>query len=134
MTTTTLNNAQSIGTSTNVGPRLHPVKTTLQAGTTAFSITTLLTMANAKAIPGQSLVRVWYISSPYNLTAAQATTQLAQAARFVEVRPNTDPLTQGLISSRNSFIEAVQGSYVYTWLELPAFADAATLTTTLVEV
>lgn len=134
MTTTTLNNAQSIGTSTNVGPGLYPVKTTLQAGTTAFSITAVLTFTTQNREAVSTPVRVWYTSSPQDITAAQAVAQLAQGARFVDVKGNPEPSRSGLISTRNSFIEPVQGAYVYTWLELPAFAAAATLTTKLVEI
>lgn len=135
MTTTDLLSSQSIGTSTNIGDKKFPVKTTAQAGTTAYSINAKLTLGSGIPLSASNNITVWYTSSSFSLTAAEAAAQLDTApARYVRLPLSPNPSTHGLVTYANSFIEPLQGAYIYIWFELPNLTTAATLDVKLVEI
>lgn len=120
---------QSIGTSTNVGEGKFPQKITLNAATTAYVITPRLTNGAAAYDPAQ-VVRVWYTTSSFSLTAAQAVAQLDTTARYIDVR--FKPLN-GQVNIKDSTLENVTGGYLYLWCDVPNLATAATLDVNAVE-
>ncbi len=130
MTTTTVTNAQSIGTSTNIGDDKFVTKTAIQTGTTAFVITPRVTNeANSNA---GLVLRVWYTSSSYSLTAsaALASAALRQTAHYVDLRLNSD---NSGVAINDSCLEPVTGGYIYTWCSIPTLILAATLDVNLTE-
>lgn len=129
MTTTTSISSQSIGTSTNVGQGLFPQKVTKQTATTAFLVDVRITNGAGGYNP-VSEVRVWYASSTFSLSAANAVTQLRAAAGYVDVRPS--PHASG-VTIRQSDLATVNGSYIYFWVDVPLVSVAQTLDVTLVE-
>ena len=69
MTTTTLINAQSIGTGSNIGNRLFGAKLTAATTTTAYLISARLTDGAGPTDPGQ--VRIWYTSASFNISIGE---------------------------------------------------------------
>jgi hypothetical protein len=131
MTTTTVINAQSFGTGSNVGDgkfAANPV--TLQATTTAYVV-------NAKVIgtapePGE-VVKVWYTTIFESTTAANAPKQLSQTARFVPVDLTNLDGAVSFTLKKDSFLEPVTGGFFNCWVDAPKLSAAATITVTLIE-
>lgn len=130
MTSTTIINAQSFGTSTNVGNGKFSVSpTTVNAGTQQYAVA--VSIANGAGLQdANEEVRVWYATSQDTFTAANAVISLRSTARYVDLRP--DPQT-GIIRNRNSQIEAVLGQNFYCWVDAPGLPTAATITVKLLE-
>lgn len=129
MTTTTLNNAVTIGGGT-VGPT-GAVKTTLQLTTTAYTVAVALTNGAIEGNPNHRL-RFYAATSPLSLTTAQAVEQLKQVAAYVDVVPHRAP---GQTTVQDFPLLARKGDYLYTWYEditMPA-GLTRTMTSTLYE-
>lgn len=129
MTTTASISSQSIGTSTNIGEGKFPQKITAVATTTAFVICPRITNGAGDYNPASELV-VWYSSSSYSVTAAQAAVQLRPTARFVSLKPS--PKGSGVVI-KDSTLEPLTGPYIYLWCDVPTFSVAATLDVNVVE-
>lgn len=114
MTITSAIGGQLIGL-TNKGEGQLPYKLTLQASTTAFVISGRIT--NVTTNDPKKITRVWYSTSSYNFTTAQAIKYLRATARYVDVRPIADSGT-GIVM--DSSLEPVTGNYLYLWCEIPA--------------
>lgn len=132
MTTTTIINAQSFGTSTNVGNFLSPIKTTLQATTSAALIAVRVTLANQSANRTARL-RVWCAVSPISYSTALIGCQALQGgAQYVEmVLDGKGVPTSDL--DRSSMVDITAAGYHYCWLEAPTITDAGTCTVNLQE-
>jgi hypothetical protein len=129
MTINTPISGQSVGTSTNKGEGLFPQKITKNAATTAFSVQVRVTNgAGDYAIA--NVIRVWYLSSAFDMTAAAAVDACRSAARYVDLRPSN--LSSG-VRLRDSDLEAVLGNYIYLWCDIPAATVAQSLDVTVVE-
>ena len=132
MTTTLITNAQSFGTSTNIGNDKFVTKTTLQTGTTAFLVSARATNASTGAAGNKGKrVMVWYTSTSWTYSAnASGIDALRKTARFVSV-----PLGAGTseVVVEDSSLEPVTGASVFVWVEAPTLDVAATLDINLVE-
>lgn len=132
MTTTSIITAQSIGTSTNVGPLIGPVKTTLQAATTAIIISVQLTLGATGGNSAGSMLKVWHAVSPISYsTATIGALALAQGAEYVLVK--LDALAS-LVIERSSDVLVTAAGYHYCWIEAPVLVQAATVTVNLQEI
>jgi hypothetical protein len=129
MTTTSIISGQSIGTGADIGEGLYPQKITIAATTTAFVITPRVTNGAAGYNPGNEIT-VWYSSSSYSVSAAQAVKLVRGTARTVSVKPS--PLAAGDVL-RDSTLEPVTGSYIYLWCDIPAASVAQSLSVNVVE-
>lgn len=133
MTTTLVTNAQSIGTSTNIGEDKFVTKTTLQTGTTAFIVCGRVTNGSTGACGNQGLtLRIWYTTASFTYSAnAAGIDALRQTARFVDI-----PLRNGTskVALKDSSLEPVTGASVFVWCEVPTLTVAASLDINLVEV
>lgn len=132
MTSTAVINAQSYGTSTNKGNSLFtPNATTLQTGTTAFVVSVkLANSATSQDIDKNQKVRVWYTTTTYTVTAAEAPLTLARTARYVDCWPR-DGVSKESIT--DSSLEPVTGANFMCWVDAPTMSAAGSLTVTLVE-
>ena len=130
MTTTTLINAQSIGTGSNIGNRLFGAKLTAATTTTAYLISARLTDGAGPTDPGQ--VRIWHTSASFNISAANGPAQLNQTARYLDLNL-TEP-TGGQIIVRDGTLEPLTGQYIHVWVDAPRLTTAATLDVNVVEV
>jgi hypothetical protein len=132
-TETVLINAQSIGTSTNVGNNkfsINPV--TLQTSTTAFYLDVKLANgATAGDIDPGLTPFIRYANTVYTVTAAEAPNTLGQAARFVKIVPRSGASKE--VIAQSSLEPAIGGSDVLCWVDAPAFPVAGALTVTLCE-
>lgn len=127
MTTTSLLAAQSVGGSAGV---VGATKTTAQSTTTAYVLSALVT--NGNGLPSlRAPVVLWYSSSPFSMTAAQASTRLKSTARWVDLPiPNAGA---GILVKDSTF-EALTGQYIYAWLETELFDNPITVDLSLQEV
>lgn len=132
-TETVLINAQSVGTSTNVGDSkfsINPV--TLQTGTTAFYLDCKLANgATAGDIDRGQQIKVWYSNTVYTLTAAEAPLTLGQTARFVKLTPRNGASKE--VINQSSLEPTIGGADILCWVDVPAFPVAGALTVTLCE-
>lgn len=132
-TETVLINAQSIGTSTNVGNNkfsINPV--TLQASTTAYYLDCKLANgATAGDMDKGNTTFVRYANTAYTVTAAEAPHTLAQVSRYVKVVPR-DGASKEVIA-QSSLEPAAGGTDILCWVDAPTFPVAGALTVTLVE-
>lgn len=129
MTTTAAINAQSVGTSSNVGEDLLAYKLTPQSTTDRFFVEALLTNG-AGGYDMAQRPRIWYACHSVSMTAALAPKILKQTARYLEIVPS--PFS-GKQVARVSQLEPLSAAYVYLWLEMPAVTVAQTLTVNLIE-
>lgn len=130
MTTTASISGQSIGTGSNVGAKLFPQKVTVNVATTAFVISGRVTNGTGN-YPQTLYVRIWFTSSSFSVTAAQAVDQLNRApARYLDL-----PLKEaaGQVTIKDSMLEVLTGGYIYLWCEVPTMTTAATLDVNVVE-
>lgn len=127
MINTTLLTAVTVGVT--AAPTSNPVKTSLQAATTAYSMHASLTNG-AKSGNNQKKVVLWHAVSPFSITTAQAVVQLLQQARRFEIIPHTSP---GNIQITKSDMFQADGGFHYIWTEEPLLDIAATLTVVLTE-
>lgn len=123
MTTTTVINAQSIGTGSNVGVPVHASKLTCEALTTAYVINAQLTNGAARYSRSNE-VRIWYASSPYNMTASQAADRCKQSARYLKIFGREDPSS---ITVQDTEVEVLSGQFLYIWLEVANQPAAQTI-------
>lgn len=130
MTTTTVITSQSIGTSTNVGEGLFPQQVAIQATTSDYVICMRVTNGAGSYLPKSEII-VRYASSPFNITAAQAVTQLAPASRYVSLKPSDKG---SAVVIKNSLFEPILGGYIYLWCEVPSTTVAQTLDVSVVEI
>jgi len=134
MTITTVINAQSFGTSTNIGPFFAAAKTTLAAATSSVFIAAAATVPDA-AVNRSTVLRVWHAVSPNSYgTALAGAHALAQTASYIDV--TLDPCSKPtLVLERVSSTLPAAGSstYHYVWLEAPTLVAAATVTVKLCE-
>lgn len=130
MTTTNAISGQSIGTSTNIGEGKFPQKITAVSTTSGFYVQPRVTNG-AGDYTGCPKVRVWYCSSSYSLTAAQAVVQLRRNASYVDL-----DLAGGNaeVAIRDSFLEVLSGQYIYLWVTAPKLPVAATLDVNVTEI
>lgn len=132
MTTTTIINAQSVGTGSNVGDFVSPVKVALDTNTTAALISVSVTLGNVAANTSSRL-KVWCAVSPVNYaTAAAGAYALKSGAQWVEM--NLDPKSiPTLTLERASMVDITASGYHYCWIESPTLPVAATVTVRLQE-
>ena len=132
MTTTSIITSQSIGTGSNIGPFIAPVKTTLNANTTAALISVSLTLGDTSASVSSKL-RVWCAVSPVSYsTATVGAYALKSGAQWVEL--NLDPKgLPTLVLERASMVDITAAGYHYCWIEAPTLPVAATVTVNLLE-
>ena len=132
MTTTTIITSQSFGTGSNVGPFLSPVKTALNAATTATVISASVTLGDTAGIKS-SKVKVWCAVSPINYSSALVGAYaLKSGAQWVEL--NLDPAgLPTLTMERASMADITASGYHYCWIEAPTLPTAATCTVNLQE-
>lgn len=125
MLATLLINAQSIGTGTNAGEGLFPVKVTLQATTTAYVLSMRVTNGTDAYVTSDEVI-VRYSTTPFgaSYTAAQAVPVLGQTHRFVYIKLQR---TAGLAIIKDSSIEPVTGGTLFIWCDIPKVATAMTL-------
>lgn len=128
MTVTDSISGQSIGTSTNVGERKFPQKVTKQSLTTAWTVSAKLTNGATGYAPS-GIVRIWYASSNFNLTAAEAAAGL-RPTRYLDLRPS--PHAAGIVADSGELITAT-GNYLFFWCDLPTVPTAQTLDVSCVE-
>lgn len=129
MTTTALISGQSIGTGSNMGTGILPIKLTLQTTTTAFVICGRMTNG-AAAYNQREELRIWYTTSSFSITAAQAILQLNKTARYVDLRKSS--LNAGVVI-QDSSLEPVTGASLYIWCDVPNSTVAQTLDVNAVE-
>lgn len=129
MTTTNSIATQSIGTGANKGEGLFPQKVTIAATTTAYVITARITNGTDGYKQAQEL-RIWFTSSSFSITAAQAVTQLKSTARYLDIKPSPD---SGDVRIKDSSLEPITGSYIYFWCDIPTVTTAQTLDVNLVQ-
>lgn len=128
MTTTTVINAQSFGTSTNVGNgKFAPAATALQATTTAFVVNAKVTLGTDQAKRPNKTLRVWYTTCVDSVAAGDCVSQLAGTAHYVDV-----PLDR-TVRSEDSMLEPITGGFFNCWVDAPNLDVASTLTVKLVE-
>lgn len=129
MITTNSISGQSIGTGSNVGADKFPQKVTADTSTMAFIISGRVTNGSGD-YPATLYVRIWFTSSSYSITAAQAPTQLNRGARYVDVQLKS--FATG-VTIRDSTTRVLSGGYIYLWCEVPNMPVAATLDVNVVE-
>ncbi len=122
--------AQSIGTSSNQGNGLFPQKVTAQTDTAGYTIAVQLTNGTSGYDPNQR-VTLFYTSSPFSYTAANAVLQLRQQAQSMDVRPDQGT---GAIQTKTTPLAILFGLYVYFWFDVPKAPVAQTLAASLVEI
>ena len=121
MTNTTIYNAVSLGTTSEVIGG-SPTKTTLQA------TTTLLTL-NVKVISGDNQnqsdqVELYYAVSPFNLTAdSTLIAKLKPQAGILRLNPNRAGSGEAFETTGVIFNN---GGFLYTWFNSPAMAQSGT--------
>jgi hypothetical protein len=128
MTTTAVINAQSFGTSTNVGNgKFSIAAATLQATTTAYVVSVKVAVGAGQPFSPPTCIRVWYTTTTYTVAQADAPLHLGPTARYVDV-----PLDRPTII-RDSSLEPVTGTSFHCWADAPTLSVASDLTVTLVE-
>ncbi len=130
MTTTALISSQAIGTSTNIGDALFAGKATAASTTTAFLLSARIT-AGAGPLTPNSVVRVWFTSTSFNIAAGVGPAQLGTTARYVDLL-FTSP-TGGQVQIKDGTLEPLTGPYIHYWVSVPGLGTAATLDVNLVE-
>lgn len=130
MTTQTAINAQSFGTSTNIGDdKFSANPLTLGAATSAYVVNVKII---GTAPEPNTEVRVWYTTCFETTTAANAPRQLGATARYIDTKMNQDGTTS-FTSKKDSALEPVTGGFFNCWVSAPKLSAAATITVTLVE-
>jgi len=129
MTNTTVISAVSAGTSTNVGPWFSPIKTTLQATTTALKVNCRVTLGvssdTGSAIRFRHAVSTVSYSSA--LVGAQA---LIQGSEYIDLNVKAG---SSVDIERSSDILVTGAGYHYIWVEMPTLLTACTLNVYLQE-
>jgi len=125
LTLTTLNAAVSL-TTQSVG---NAVKTTFQSTSTAFRLHASITNGAGSGNP-QLKTRLRYAVSTFNITTAQAMVQLQRDAETLDLIPGAMPAE---VKIRSTDANDAFGTYLYTWLENPAYPVATVVTVTLAE-
>lgn len=133
MTTTTVINAQSFGTSINVGDFKFGARTPLQATTTAIRAVLSVTLGEACALSGPVVVRLYHATSPTDYsTGAAGALACAQTPEYIEL--SLHPTMHGsLIREKASQLIPAAAGYHYCWLSVPKLPVAATVTVKLEE-
>lgn len=126
--TTTVVNAQSLTT----GGITQLTQTTANAATSGYIYSIRLNAGAAMHDPSKR-IRLFYTSSPYNISTTGNASQIAlqETARWLEVQwgernPGADIVF-------DSSLEILTGGYIYSWLQQPTFTSAVTYTLTLIE-
>jgi hypothetical protein len=127
MVITDLAVSQAIGGS--AADNLLPTKTTLNAATSALSITWQLTLGGI-APPRSSLPRLYYVVSPFSVAAADARATFLPQAEFTEMLTNVFP-TSSTVGTTELIVNT--GLYCYTWIDTQAFGAAGSINIKLVE-
>ena len=125
MTTQTAINAQSFGTSTNVGNDKFSITPLTFGGTTERYVVSVKTVGAAGVLTPRKL-RVWFATTPYTVTAAAAPYHFKNP-RYVDVEVNNGTVIV------DSLVEECKGSKFHCWVDAPKLEVAATITVTLVE-
>lgn len=129
MTTTTLIAAQSFGTSTNIGDNKFSIApVTLQATTDRYVISAKVTFG-AQEKRQAAEVMIYFATCYETTTAANAPSQLGQAAIVMSVKPPVE----GLVVKEDSGWQKPVGGFLNCWVSAPTLSVAATLTVTLTE-
>lgn len=129
MTITQMLNGQTIGTGANKGEGLFATKLTLQSTTTAYVFTPRVTNGADSYLPKNEII-IWYTTSSFSITAAQAVKQLKSTARYVSIKPSPD--NAGVVI-KDSSLEPNTGGYLYCWCDIPTVTTAQTLDVNIVE-
>ena len=130
MTITAVIAAQSIGTSTNIGDAKFPQKVTLAATTTAAQVEVRITNGADTYDPRQKL-RMNYVFSSFDVTAAQAAINYSESSRFLEITPKAG---QSLVALNKTLLEpAPGGGFLYFWFSVPTTTVARTLAANAIE-
>lgn len=128
MTTTTVINAQSFGTGSNVGNgKFSQNPVTLQVTTTAFVVSAEMATGNNGQLDPKTKIRVWYTTTTRTVTAADAPSKLGQTAHYVDVTIDRP------VAIRDSMLEPVTGNLFHVWVDAPVLGVAGTITVVLVE-
>jgi hypothetical protein len=127
MVITDLAISQAIGaTASN---NLLPTKTTLNAATSALSISWQLTLGGhltERSTPS----RLYYVVSPFSVAAADAKATFSPQAEYTEILPNAQP---NLSTVGTTELMVNTGLYVYTWIDGPSLGAAGVINIKLVE-
>ena len=127
MLITDLATTQAIGATAT--ENLLPVKTALNATTSAMTVTWKLTLGGF--LPLRSTrPRLYFACSPFSVAAAAARATFHPQAEFVELLPSDQPA--GATVGTTDFIVNT-GTYLYTWIDTPALGAAGTVDLKLVE-
>ncbi len=120
MPATTIINAQSFGTSTNVGNgKFAPAATALQAATSAFNVVLKIVLGSGQPNSQTTKVRVWYATNSASITAALVPEQLGQQASYVDI------VCDRHTAYAESLTEAIGGSNFYCWVDAPTLTVAS---------
>lgn len=130
LTITAAINAQSIGTSTNIGNSKFPTKVTLQAATTAFAVEASVTNGAGAAFNPRQKLDVRFAVSSFSLTDTAAPDILGQASNLLQVTPSEKGGEQRINVSE---LQPTPGGYFYVWLDVPVLPAASTVTVNLIE-
>lgn len=130
MTTTDLLTAQSVGTGANHGTALYAAQLALQAATAGLIVTAQLTAGTGAQPDAKQRIRVWFATSPFNVSTFIAS-QFETDAKFFEV--NT-PVGSAQIKVATSEFVINQGGYLYWWVEAPVLPVAGSLNLKCVEI
>ena len=129
MTNTTVISAVSAGTSTNVGPWFSPIKTTLQAATTAVKLSCRVTLGVSS--DSGSKIRFWQAVSTVSYSTALAGAQaLISGAEYVDLLVKSG---SSVDIERGSGVLVTGAGYHYCWVEMPTLSTACTLNAYLQE-
>jgi len=129
-TVTTANNAQSVGTGSNVGSDKFPTKTTLTAGTTAAVIEARVVNGDGVRQDERQGLEIWWAVSTLSVAAAAAPALLRQSAKKMSLVPGPAPLDD---KAKMSDLFSCIGTYLYIWCEIPNMGVAAALSIYVVE-
>ncbi len=108
----------------------HPVKTTLTANIAGVKLYAQFTPGQGNLnISNRAPVRVHAAVSPFSIVAADAPIQLKNQAIFFDIIGEQEA---ALTHEEGEFM--MGAGYLYTWLDVPAFATAPTLSLQVGEV
>lgn len=130
MTNTTVISAVSGGTTTNTtGSWYSPIKTTLQAATTAVKLNCRVTLG-ATGATGSKIRFRQAVSTVSYATALAGAQALIQGSEYVDLEQRADG---SLDIERGSGILVTGSGYHYCWVEMPTLPVAAVLNAYLQE-
>ena len=113
------------------GNFINPQKVTLQSYTSAISLSAQLVNGAGIPLTQQSgKLRIWYLTSAHDVTAAVGAAS-AREARYLDIVPSS---TSSGTALANSLIEPVRGGYLYFWFETPFFDPAVTISVSVCEI